>query len=173
MPNVQLLQGDVEVPIANVFLLGKNYLTEPQARAAQRESPLVVCMKPNSTILLEPQKITLPAFSAEVHYELELVLLIGEGGQCIEPERAMEHVLGYGVGLDLTALDLQQQAQRDGLPWMRCKSFAGGAPVSRFITAEEVPDPQQLRFSLHVNGKQRKRDAWRIWCTAWRKSSVA
>lgn len=156
MPHVRLSTPEVEVPVANVFLLGKNYLPDPEARLAQRRQPLVVCMKPTSSILVEPGEIALPDFSEEVHYELELVLLIGEGGHRIPEQRALAHVAGYGVGLDLTALDLQQQAHAAGMPWMRSKSFASGAPVSEFVTADRIPQPDALSFSLRVNGELRQ-----------------
>lgn len=156
MPNVRLMPSGAEIPVTNIFVLGKNYLRDPAARAAQRQQPLVVCMKPTSALLVEPEAITLPDFSEEVHFEIELVILIGRDGSRIAPSEALEHVAGYGVGLDLTAFDLQQQAQQHGMPWMRCKGFACGAPVSEFLEAEQVERPDQAHFVLSVNGTARQ-----------------
>lgn len=156
MPSVRFLSTQEEMPVTNVFLLGKNYLPDAEARAAQRREPLVVCMKPTSSIVVEPEQIKLPAFSVEVHHELELVLLIGEGGHGIDEAEAMDHLAGYGVGLDLTAVDLQRQASQAGMPWMRSKGFAAGAPLSSFVSADQFPDPGAIRFSLRVNGELRQ-----------------
>lgn len=156
MPHVRIMAPGGEVPVTNVFLLGKNYLPDSGARQTQRQQPLVVCMKPTSSIVVEPEDISLPDFSEEVHYELELILLIGENGHRIPEARALEHVAGYGVGLDLTAFDLQQQAHQAGLPWMRSKSFASGAPVSGFVAAERIPKPESVSFSLRINGELRQ-----------------
>lgn len=156
MPNVRVIPSGTEVPVKNVFVIGKNYLTDPEAKAAQRAKPLVVCMKPTTSVLLEPDKIDLPKFSEEVHFEIELVLLIGKDGRRIDESQAWEHLLGYGVGLDLTAFDLQQQAQQSGLPWMRCKGFDGGAPLSAFVELDRIERPEQAEFSLRVNGATRQ-----------------
>ena len=156
MPNLRLVPSGAEVPVTNVFVIGKNYLQDPQAKVSQRQQPLIVCMKPTSALLVEPHKIELPDFSNEVHFEIELVLLIGKDGKCIDEARAMDHVMGYGVGLDLTAFDLQQQAQQSGLPWMRCKGFAGAAPLSGVLESHHLEQPDEARFSLRVNGEQRQ-----------------
>lgn len=156
MPNLRLVPSGAEVPVTNVFVIGKNYLPDAQAKAAQREQPLIVCMKPTSALLVEPQKIELPDFSKEVHFEIELVLLIGKDGRCVDEARALDYVMGYGVGLDLTAFDLQQQAQQSGLPWMRCKGFAGAAPLSGFVESHRLEQPDQAMFALRVNGELRQ-----------------
>lgn len=156
MPNVRLMPTATEVAVTNVFVIGKNYLADAAAKRAQREKPLIVCMKPTSSVLLEPGVIRLPEFSREVHFEIELLVLIGTPGSDIPVDRAMEHVAGFGVGLDLTAFDLQQEAQRTGTPWMRCKGFAHGAPMSDFVERQQVEAPEQARFSLHVNGEVRQ-----------------
>lgn len=156
MPSVQLAPSGQAVPVTNVFVIGKNYLASPEAKAAQRGQPLIVCMKPTSSVLAESEPIHLPAFSDEVHFEVELLLLIGKEGSNIPVERAGDHILGLGVGLDLTALDLQQQAQETGSPWMRCKGFRCGAPVSKFLCAKDIESPDQAGFSLRVNGELRQ-----------------
>ncbi len=156
MPNVRLIPSGTELPVNNVFVIGKNYIADPQAKSAQRSKPLVVCMKPSAAVLSAPGPIVLPTFSNEVHFEIELVLLIGKEGKNIPQADALGHLLGYGVGLDLTAFDLQQQAQAGGLPWMTCKGFDGAAPLSEFVEWHCVQKPNEAKFVLDVNGECRQ-----------------
>lgn len=156
MPSVRLVPSGEEVLVGNVFVIGKNYIEDAKARAAQRDKPLTVCMKPTSAVLLEPEHIALPALSSEVHFEIELVLLIGKTGRRIPENAAAEHIMGYGVGLDLTAFDLQKQARESGLPWMTCKGFDGAAPLSAFVECDRIERQEEAEFSLHVNGERRQ-----------------
>ena len=60
-------------------------------------------------------------------------MVIGEPGKAIPAERALEHVLGYAVGLDMTLRDLQSEAKKRGEPWCVAKGFDGSAPVSAVV----------------------------------------
>lgn len=104
----------------------------------------------------EDAPIILPTFSANVHYETELLVLIGMGGKNIKPENALSHVAGYGIGLDLTARDLQEEAQAKGLPWTLAKGFDGSACVSRFIAASDLPHVMKCSFTMKLNGELRQ-----------------
>ncbi len=157
MAHVKLVPSGERIPVGNIFVIGRNYIADPAARAAQAERPLVVSMKPTSALLLEPEAIRLPAHSDDVHFEIELLILIGEAGRDIPEDAALAHVLGYGVGLDLTAHDLHRQAQAEGLPWTSCKGFETAAPVSAFVEATRVGDPERAGFELQVNGETRQR----------------
>ncbi len=57
-----------------------------------------------------------PNLSNDVHHEIEMVVAIGKGGANIPADKALEHVYGYGVGLDMTRRDLQGEAKKDGTP---------------------------------------------------------
>lgn len=151
MPNVTVLPAGLQVPIHTIFVIGRNYLTDPRERAEQAARAPTVCLKPISSVILEGEPIRLPSFSACVNFEIELLVLIGQGGRDIPLERALDHVLGYGVGLDLTDRDLHQQAREQGQPWTVCKGFDTAAPMSAFLAATEVSEPEQAGFSLHVN----------------------
>lgn len=159
MRTLRLVPSGAGIPVNNVFVIGKTYLTDPAKRAAQRERPLVISMKPTGAVITEPEKIRLPTFSNDVHFEIELVALIGETASKVPEDRALEYVAGYGVGLDLTAHDLHQEAQATGMPWTTCKGFDTAAPLSAFMDAARVEDPDRARFSLTVNGELRQRGA--------------
>jgi 2-keto-4-pentenoate hydratase/2-oxohepta-3-ene-1,7-dioic acid hydratase in catechol pathway len=141
--------------VRNVYCIGRNYaahIAELGNRPA--ESP-VVFIKPSSALNTGPL-IGLPSHSSDVHYETELVLLVGQGGKNIPEERALAHIQALGLGLDLTARDLQEQAKKAGLPWAVAKGFDDSATLTDFIPASCVSDWGQLEFQMHLNGQLRQ-----------------
>jgi 2-keto-4-pentenoate hydratase/2-oxohepta-3-ene-1,7-dioic acid hydratase in catechol pathway len=145
-----------ELPVSNIYCIGRNYA----AHAAELNNPLepepLVFIKPTSAILQECQDIQLPAFSSDVHFECELVLVVGRGGKHIAEDTALDHIAGYGVGLDLTARDLQAVAKQKGSPWTLAKGFDGAACLSRFLPRDTLANPATCRFSLDINGQRRQ-----------------
>ena len=94
-----------------------------------------------------------PPETSNLHYEIELVVAIGEGGANIPVERALEHVFGYAVGLDLTRRDLQFAARELGRPWDWGKGFDLSAPVAPIRRASEIGHPASGRIWLAVDGR--------------------
>ncbi|MCE2681072.1 MAG: fumarylacetoacetate hydrolase family protein [Burkholderiales bacterium] len=144
------------VTVQNIFCIGRNYAAHIAELGNRPAAAPVVFLKPTSAILHDGQTIELPAFSTEVHFETELVLLIGKGGKNIEEASALSHVSGYGLGLDLTARDIQNKAKQEGLPWAVGKGFDHSACISKFIPVEQLGAPETLVFSLNVNGERRQ-----------------
>lgn len=155
MPTVRL--GDQrDIAVANIFCIGRNYAAHAAELGNQVEEEPVVFLKPTSALHDESRPIELPPHSADVHYEGELVLLVGTPGKAIGRERALAHIAGYGLGLDLTARDLQNAAKQKGLPWSVAKGFDGAACISRFVPAAELAEPLAARFWLDLNGQRRQ-----------------
>ena len=119
------------------------------------EEEPVVFLKPAAALLREGHPLHLPAFSQDVHYECELLVLIGRDADNIREADALQYVAGYGIGLDLTARDVQGEVKAKGLPWTKAKGFRGAACVSAFVPASEL-DPLAARFTLQVNGQLRQ-----------------
>ena len=71
-----------------------------------------------------------PPGTKNLHHEIELVVAIGKTGVRIPADKALEHVFGYAVGLDMTRRDLQNAAKDSGRPWEMGKSFDFSAPCS-------------------------------------------
>ncbi|AZS43343.1 fumarylacetoacetate hydrolase family protein [Microbacterium oleivorans] len=90
------------------------------------------------------------SLSQSVDYEAELGVIIGPAARDVALEDALDHVWGYTVVNDITARDIQfSEAQ-----WSRCKSFDGFTPTGPFVvTADEIPDPQDLHIWAIVDGK--------------------
>ncbi|KJH68087.1 fumarylacetoacetate hydrolase family protein [Chromobacterium violaceum] len=145
------------IRVGNIFCIGRNYAAHAAELGNKVEDEPLVFLKPTSALLDESSPIRLPEYSGDVHHECELVALIGKGGDDIPPEKALDHVAGYGIGLDLTARDVQTEAKRKGQPWTKAKGFRGAACVSTLVPAARVEDPQRLKFELRVNGQLRQR----------------
>ena len=71
-----------------------------------------------------------------MHHEIELVVALAKGGENIPVEKALDHVFGYAVGLDMTRRDLQGEAKKMGRPWEVGKAFESSAPCGEIVPAE-------------------------------------
>jgi len=144
-----------EIRVSSIYCIGRNYAAHAAEMGSRVEDHPMVFLKP-LTALLAPGVATLPPFSADVHHEAELVVLIGEGGVDIPAASALQHVAAYAIGVDLTARDVQAELKKKGHPWTLAKGFRGSAWVSDFVPAAAVPDPAALEFTLAVNGEPRQ-----------------
>ena len=88
------------------------------------------------------------------------------GGRDIAPDRALDLVYGYAVGVDLTRRDLQSAAKDKGHPWDAAKGFDASAPISAISKRDGAPP--QGRIALSVNGQLRQEGqvADMIWSVA-------
>jgi 2-keto-4-pentenoate hydratase/2-oxohepta-3-ene-1,7-dioic acid hydratase in catechol pathway len=137
---------------AKIVCLGLNYRDHAAESNMAVPTEPILFSKYATTLIGQNAEIILPPSSTEVDYEAELVVVIGVGGREIPRERAMEHVGGYAVGHDVSARDWQ--LGKPGKQWMAGKTFDTFAPVGPFVvTADEVPDPQNLGIRLRLNGK--------------------
>ena len=95
--------------------------------------------------------------TSNLHHEGELVVAIGKGGLRIQETDALDHVLGYAVGCDLTRRDLQNEAKKMSRPWSAAKGFDFSAPCGPLLSKEQVHFPSnQTLLSLQVNGQVRQ-----------------
>jgi 2-keto-4-pentenoate hydratase/2-oxohepta-3-ene-1,7-dioic acid hydratase in catechol pathway len=153
MTHIFLQDADQPVPVSNIFCIGRNYAAHITELGNQQEKEPLVFLKPTTAIHLEGTPVDLPTFSDDVHYETELVILIGKKAKNIPYENALEYIQGYGLGLDLTARDLQTAAKSKGLPWTLAKGFDQSACLSRFIPADAASVSARHYFSMKQNGQ--------------------
>jgi 2-keto-4-pentenoate hydratase/2-oxohepta-3-ene-1,7-dioic acid hydratase in catechol pathway len=119
------------------------------------EKPLLF-LKPASSIIFNNEYIVLPNNSKNVHHEVELCIIIGEKCRKVKSMNAINYVLGYCLGLDITARDIQSVAKKNGWPWGIAKGFDTFAPISSVVLKEKISDPHNLDIWLKVNGKLRQ-----------------
>jgi len=97
-----------------------------------------------------------PPLTKDLHFEIELVVALKGGGRNLAPERALDLIYGYGVGIDLTRRDLQIASRNQQRPWEIGKAFDGSAPCGPLKPASEIGHPAKGRITLKVNGKLRQ-----------------
>ncbi len=149
--------GGGRFPVRRIFCVGRNYAehTREMGGDPDREVPFFFC-KPADALVLDDADMPYPPMSSSLHHEMELVVAIGTGGAGIPEASALDHVWGYGAGLDMTRRDLQNQAKKDGKPWDMSKGFDHSAPIGALIPAASFPDPTKGKIELKVNGAVRQ-----------------
>lgn len=144
------------IPVGKMLCLGKNYEKHAREMGGEVPSDPVVFMKPATALVADGGSVLIPRLSRDVHHELELVVVIGTEARDVPPERAMEHVLGYAIGLDMTLRDVQSVAKKRGEPWAIAKGFDTSAPIGAVVPKEELDDPHTVLMRLEVNGEMRQ-----------------
>jgi len=156
MKTAQILGSQQSFPIGKILCIGRNYADHIKELGNEMPERPVIFMKPASSVIGEGEQIVIPAYSNDCHHEAELALLIGTGGKDIPANQAMSHLAGFGVAIDLTLRDVQSEQKKKGLPWEIAKGFDTACPLSTFVPAASVSDPQDLRITLSVNGEPRQ-----------------
>src|SRR5260370_40256976 len=120
--------------VRRIYCVGRNY--EAHAREMghdpDREPRVFFCRPADAVLYVAPGttgEFPYPSQSKNVHFEMELVAAIGKAGKDIPVERALEHVYGYALGLDMTRRDRQAEAKKLGRPWDTAKGFDHSAPL--------------------------------------------
>lgn len=156
MHKVAIKGTNKELAVGKIVCLGRNYLDHiRELKNEVPDAPVIFC-KPASSLLAEGGQILIPHYSNDCHHELELALLIGKSGKNIPKNEALDHIAGYAVALDLTLRDLQATQKEKGLPWEIAKGFDTSCPLSEFIAAEAIKNPDNLELTLKVNGEVRQ-----------------
>jgi 2-keto-4-pentenoate hydratase/2-oxohepta-3-ene-1,7-dioic acid hydratase in catechol pathway len=167
---VGVIDGDIfsayrrlkaDIPIENVHLLapaqpgkiicvGRNYAEHAKEHNVDVPKVPLIFMKPPSAVINPGDTIVLPALSQQVEHEAELVAVIGKRGRNITAEQARDHILGYTIGNDVTARDLQKT---DG-QWTRAKGFDTFCPFGPWIDTDF--DVSDALITCKVNSEPRQ-----------------
>jgi 2-keto-4-pentenoate hydratase/2-oxohepta-3-ene-1,7-dioic acid hydratase in catechol pathway len=152
--NELTLLPPLDPPRGNVLAIGRNYQkhAEESGRAwGEGVKPPTVFTKAQTSITGPFDEIPInPKVSEKIDWEVELGVVIGKAGANIAPEDAMSHVFGYTVINDVSARDIQNGW---GGQFFKGKSLDSSSPMGPWVvTADEIPDPQNLRVTLRVNG---------------------
>lgn len=144
------------VRVGKILAVGRNYRDHAREMGASEDAAPVVFLKPASALVADGGVVRIPLGEGAVHHEVEMVVVIGRAGRSVPEAQALDYVLGYAVGLDLTLRDLQAEAKAKGEPWTLAKGFDTSAPVSLVARREGVGDGSGLRLTLSVNGSKRQ-----------------
>ena len=154
VPSLPVAGADGRFPVGRIYCVGRNYADHAREMGhdPDREPPFFF-MKAANSIVPNNATIAYPVGTKDVHHEIELVVSIGKGGRNIAVDKALDHVWGYGVGLDMTRRDIQGEAKKLGRPWEMGKSFDETAPVTALRPASEIGHPAKGAITLKVNGQ--------------------
>ena len=142
----------MNMPVGKVVCVGRNYADHAKELGNEVPDSPILFMKPATALASLHEPLALPEGQGPVHHEVEMVVLIGKR---IRKETRLDHVrfsvAAYGIGLDLTLREVQNQLKEKGHPWERAKAFDGAAPVSGFIDARGISVRQDLGVTLEIN----------------------
>jgi len=153
-PALPVAESNQTFPVGRIYCVGRNYAEHAREMGhdPDREPPFFF-MKPADAIVPNGATIPFPQVTKDLHHEIEMVVAIGKDGANIPVEKALDHVFGYGVGLDMTRRDLQGEAKKMGRPWEMGKAFDNSAPCTALKTVAMVGHPAKGAIWLKVNGK--------------------
>ncbi len=135
-----------------IICIGRNYVAHIRELHNEIPESPVFFLKPDTALLIRNRPFYYPSFSKNIHYEVELVLKIKKTGKTIQKQFANTYFDEIGIGLDLTARDLQDAAKQKGLPWAVSKGFDFSAPIGKFLPSSNFPDLKNIDFRLDKNG---------------------
>lgn len=135
---------------SKVICVGRNYAEHAREHNSEIPDVPLLFLKPPSSIVGNSQSIILPPQSQQVEHEAELVVVIKRRGRWIQAEEAFSHVLGYTIGNDVTARDLQRRDNQ----WTRAKGFDTFCAVGPWI--ETDLDPSDVLITCYVNDEMRQ-----------------
>ena len=156
------IAGEKDVfPVRRIYCIGRNYAAHAIERGSDptREPPFFF-QKPTDAIqyvgIGEVADHPYPSLTRNYHHEVELVAALKSGGTNISPEKALDHVYGYALGLDMTRRDLQNGMAAEKKPWEIGKSFDHAAVIGPILSATKTGHLTKGAISLAVNGTVRQ-----------------
>ena len=161
VPSVSVAGTTARFPVRHIYCVGRNYAEHAKEMGgdATKEPPFFFTKPADAVVPVVPPSvgtIAYPLATKNYHHEIELVVAIGSRGVKLAPERALDIVWGYAVGLDMTRRDLQSDMREKKRPWDIGKSFAQAAPIGVIHPVTAVGHPATGRIWLDVNGARRQ-----------------
>lgn len=155
---VNIKDSDKKVQVGKIVCVGRNYADHAKELGNEVPDKPVLFLKPASAIIQSGEKVIHPAFTENLHHEIELVLLMGKTVRYADDSLSEEAIAGYGVGLDMTLRDVQKEAMNSGNPWTISKCFDTSAVLSDFVLKENYTLTLDETISLTVNGAAKQKE---------------
>ena len=141
--------------------IGRNYADHVKELNNQRPKQPFFFLKPSSSILLPTEGPILRPRGVNLHYEVELGIVIGKTLRDIDEndtEAWMSAIESYLLTIDMTGRNVQEEAKKKGLPWSIAKGFDTFLPVAGPIAPSKIKDPHNVELWLKVNGEVKQQD---------------
>ena len=152
-------------PVRRIWCVGRNYLEHIREMGNDERAPPFFFAKHADMLVPDGATIPYPPLTKDLHHEVELIVAMKSGGLNIPADKALDHVYGYAVGIDLTRRDLQIASRKKERPWEIGKSFDYSAPCSAIQPVSKIGHPAKGKIWLKVNGQVRQDGdlAMQIW----------
>ena len=138
--------------IGKFICIGLNYADHAKESGLEVPPEPVIFFKATSAIIGPNDNVEIPKKSVKSDWEVELGVVIGKETKYISENEAQSHIAGYCVINDLSEREFQIEHSGQ---WVKGKSCDTFGPIGPYlVTTDEVPDPQNLKMWLDVNGKR-------------------
>jgi fumarylpyruvate hydrolase len=159
---VPIAGSDQHFPVRRIYCVGRNYPEHAlESGSDPKSEPPFFFQKPTDAVQFVAPGATAdhpyPTLTENYHHEVELVAFLKSGGRDIPPDQALDHVFGYGIGLDMTRRDLQRAMGAQKKPWEIGKSFDHSAPMGPVHPMALVGHMTKGAITLAVNGNVRQK----------------
>ncbi|KAL5319151.1 hypothetical protein ACEPPN_012200 [Leptodophora sp. 'Broadleaf-Isolate-01'] len=147
---------------SKIVCIGRNYADHIAELNNQRPQQPFFFLKPPSSILLPGAGPVIRPKGTNLHYEVELALIMGKQVKDLEASEeaaALDAIESYALSIDMTARNIQNEAKKKGLPWDISKGFDTFLPISEMIPKSDIPDPHNIELYLSVNNKMQQEDS--------------
>ena len=146
----QLTYGPCVPQPGKIICLGMNYQRHVAKPEPGQEPSPILFAKYNNSLAAAGEVIPLPPVAVEYDYEAEMAVVMGRRAQQVSEAEALAYVFGYCNANDLSARELQRRTSQ----WMLGKMLDKFLPLGPYlVTADEVPNPQDLSIRAWVNGE--------------------
>ncbi|KAK4565540.1 hypothetical protein LTR86_004157 [Recurvomyces mirabilis] len=145
-----------------VMCIGRNYADHVKELNNQRPKQPFFFLKPPSSILLPSEGPVLRPSGVNLHFEIELGLVIGKRIQNLDTEddgEILQYIDSYLLAIDMTGRNVQEEAKKKGLPWSIAKGFDTFLPIAGPISKSTIADPHNVELYLNVNGEVKQQDS--------------
>jgi 2-keto-4-pentenoate hydratase/2-oxohepta-3-ene-1,7-dioic acid hydratase in catechol pathway len=135
-----------------IICIGRNYVNHIEELENKRPDEPVIFLKPDTAVLPKKTPFVIPEFSNDIHHEIEILVKINKVGKYIDTKFAHKYYDEIGLGIDMTARDVQNKLKEKGLPWEKAKAFDGSAIIGDFIPKNNFISIENITFELTNNG---------------------
>ncbi len=155
--SLEVQGAEAAYPLHRILCIGRNYADHAKEMGSviDKGSPFFFT-KSLTAFAPSGQTLPYPPGTSDYQHEVELVVAIGAPAFRVTPDQALDSVLGYGVGLDMTRRDLQAVSKDKRHPWDTAKDVEGSAIVGPLTRAADFGLPGAQRMVLTVNGAVRQ-----------------
>lgn len=136
-----------------IICVGRNYADHINELKNEKPQHPVLFLKPDTAIIQKGHPFFIPAFTENIHYEVEVIVKINRIGKHIQPQFSQKYYDEIALGIDFTARALQDDLKAQGLPWEKAKAFDGSALVGNWVEKQTFSDLKTMSFNLSKNGE--------------------